>query len=49
MYHVFVSNSYPSHADKLNLAKSLIAIFPSLNLTIARENEGYVSINIILA
>ncbi|XP_045898861.1 uncharacterized protein LOC123966794 [Micropterus dolomieu] len=32
---------YPSTADKLNLAKSLIAIFPSLNLSVCGENEGY--------
>ncbi len=43
---MFLSQTVTPHADKLNLAKSLIAIFPSLNITVAGENEGYVSINI---
>nr|XP_055065222.1 uncharacterized protein LOC129447482 [Misgurnus anguillicaudatus] len=32
---------YPSTADKLSLAKSLIGVFPSLSLSIFGENEGY--------
>ncbi|KAM4527227.1 uncharacterized protein PAE49_024153 [Odontesthes bonariensis] len=32
---------YPSSADKLMLAKSMIAVFPSLMIKIQEENEGF--------
>nr|XP_040035180.1 uncharacterized protein LOC120820964 isoform X2 [Gasterosteus aculeatus aculeatus]XP_040045388.1 uncharacterized protein LOC120826870 isoform X2 [Gasterosteus aculeatus aculeatus] len=32
---------YPSSADKQNLAKSLITVFPSLKIKIQEENEGF--------
>nr|XP_040035181.1 uncharacterized protein LOC120820964 isoform X3 [Gasterosteus aculeatus aculeatus]XP_040035182.1 uncharacterized protein LOC120820964 isoform X3 [Gasterosteus aculeatus aculeatus]XP_040035183.1 uncharacterized protein LOC120820964 isoform X3 [Gasterosteus aculeatus aculeatus]XP_040045389.1 uncharacterized protein LOC120826870 isoform X3 [Gasterosteus aculeatus aculeatus]XP_040045390.1 uncharacterized protein LOC120826870 isoform X3 [Gasterosteus aculeatus aculeatus]XP_040045391.1 uncharacte len=34
-------NCYPSSADKQNLAKSLITVFPSLKIKIQEENEGF--------
>ena len=40
----FILISYPSSADKLMLAKSMIAVFPSLSIKIQEENEGFVSV-----
>jgi len=45
-YCVFVSNSYPFTANKLTLAKSSIAVFTSMNLSIFGEIKGYVSVQI---
>lgn len=32
------SNSHPSTADKLNVAQSLVGVFPSLNVSIHGDN-----------
>jgi len=42
----FISNSYPFTANKLTLAKSSIAVFTSMNLSIFGEIKGYVSVQI---